>query len=195
MDYCILKYPSVIPAYGERGLFGSLDYKTNNFLPRYASEKDLSEINKFIDAWEYRPSSDLIDTLFTDKLNTTKFSTLQLISQMRERQNIKKRNLENIDYRMDHFKSQLAQVEDLCLYNEIFDLNNKKMKINLEEKISGLDKEKRAEDVSCWRDLTQLRKELIDSIGEYKTASRKRELIAYPGAYSLEAEVEDDKYN
>jgi len=194
MDYHILKYPSVFPPYNGLKTQDSPDHEPHAFLPYYATEKDLSEINKFLDAQDYTGSSDLIDALFTDKVNTTRFSVLHLISQMRERQKIKKRNLEGIDYNMDNFKTQLAQVEDLCLYNEIFDLDRRKTRIKIGEKITGLEKEKRAEKTSCWRDLTQLRKELTDLIKEYKIASRKKELISSPQVYSLEAKIENDEY-
>lgn len=161
-------------AYNESGSYDSPNYKTD-FLPYYATEKDLAEINKLLD-WKY-PSGDLIDALFMDKAHSTKFSILQLISQIRERQYIKRRNLEKINYGLDNFKSQFVQVEDLCLYNEMLNLDNRKTRINLTQKIAGLEKEKRAEETSCWHDLGQLRKELIDLIKEYKLSSRKKELM------------------
>jgi len=195
MDYRFSKCASVIPPYGRLKIYDSRTHETDGLLPSYGSEKDLSEINKFLDAWKYKPGSDLIDVLFTDKVNATKFSILHLISQMRERRVIKKRNLERIDYDADKFKTELAQTEDLCLYNEIFNLDNRKTKINLDGKITGLEKEKRAEETSCWRDLTQLRKELADLIKEYKIASRKKELIANPEVYSLEAKIGNDRYS
>jgi len=194
MDYSSL-YPSVIAPYSGLKLYGSRNHETDAFLPYYATEKDLLEINKFFDAWKYKPGSDLIDVLFADKVNATKFSILHLISRVRERQTIKKRNLEKIDYDVDKFKTELAQIEDLRIYNEIFDLDNKKTRIGLTQKISGLKKEKRAEETSCWRDLTQLRKELMDLIKEYRTASRKKELISSPQGYSLEAKIGNDKYS
>lgn len=194
MDYSILKYASVIPPYSGLKLRDSPDYKTD-FLPCYATEKDLAKINRFLDAWKYEPGSDLIDVLFTDKVNATKFSILHLISQMRERQNIKKRNLKRIEYDIDKFNTHLAQIEDLCLYNEILELDNRKTKISLAQKTAGLKKDKRAEETSCWRDLTQLRKELMDLIKEYRAASRKKELIANPRVYSLEAKIGNDEYS
>ena len=194
MSYDIARYASAIPLYSGLKLFDSPGRETEGFLPYYATENDLSEINKFLGAWKYKPDSDLIDVLFTDKVNATKFSIVHLISQMRERQIIKKRNLGKIDYDMDKFKTHLAQIEDLCLYNQILDLDKRKTKISLFEKITGLEKEKRAEETSCWRDLTQLRKELTDLIKEYKIASRKKELIANPKVYSLEARIGNDRY-
>ena len=188
MDYCLLKYASVIPAYGGLKFYGSPDHETDGFLPYYATEKDLSKINEFLDAQKYKPGSDLIDILFTDKVNSTKFSVLNLISQIRERQHIKRRNLERIDYDVDKFKTHLAQIEDLCLYNETFDFDRRKTKISLGGKIAGLKKDKRGEEIACWRDLTELRKELLDLTKEYKAASRKRELVASP-------EPEYDKYS
>jgi hypothetical protein len=195
MSYDIARYASAIPPYSGLKLYDSPNRETNAFIPYYATEKDLSEINKFLGAWKYKPGSDLIDVLFTDKVNATKFSIVNLISQMRERRVIKKRNLERIDYDTDRFKTELAQIEDLCLYNEIFNLDNRKTKINLDGKIAGLKKEKRAEETSCWRDLTQLRKELTDLIKEYRIASRKKELIANPEIYSLEVRIGNDRYS
>jgi len=195
MDYRFSKCAAVIPPYGRLKIYDSRTHETDGLLPSYGSEKDLSEINKFLDAWKYKPGSDLIDVLFTDKANVARFSILHLISQMRERRVIKKRNLERIDYDADKFKTELAQIEDLCLYNEIFNLDNRKTKLNLDGKITGLEKEKRAEETSCWRDLTQLRKELTDLIKEYKIASRKKELITNPEVYSLEAKIGNDRYS
>jgi hypothetical protein len=187
-----LSYLPRIPAYSGLKAYDSPDHERYAFLPHYATEKDLAEINKFLDAWKYEPGSDLIDVLFTNRVNVTKFSILNLISQMRERQNAKKRNLKSIDYDISRFKTHLAQIEDLCLYNEILDLDNRKTKIGLAQKIAGLEKDKRSEEIACWRDLTQLRKELTDLIKEYKIESRKKELIASPRVYPLE--VEYDKY-
>jgi len=193
--YYQLSYPLRIPVYSGLKAYGSPDHETDVFLPYYATEKDLAEINKFLDAWKYEPCNDLIDVLFTDKVNGTKFSILNLISQMRQRQNIKKRNLRKIEYDISGFKTHVAQIEDLCLYNEILDLDNRKTKISLAQKIADLKREERAEEISCWRDLSQLRKELMDLIKEYRSASRKKELIASPQFYSLEAEIADDKYS
>jgi len=183
MNYWSLKYASVVPPYGGLKLFDSRDPETDGFLPYYASEKDLSEINKFLDAWKYKRGSDLIDVLFTDKANVARFSILHLISRMREREVIKKRNLEKIDYDMDRFRTHLAQAEDLCLYNEIHDLDRRKTRINLEGKIAGLGKDRRAEEISCWHDLIQTRKELMDLIKEYRATARKKELIVNPESY------------
>ena len=191
----MLRYTSVFPPYGGLKLNDSHDHERYAFLPYYASEKDLSKINEFLDAWKYEPGSDLIDVLFTNRLNVTKFSILHLISQMRERQHAKKRNLKRIDYDVSKFNTHLAQTEDQCLYNEILDLDNRKTKISLAQKIAGLEKDRRSEEISCWRDLTQLRKELIDLIKECKTESRKKELITSSQVYSLDAKVEDDQYS
>ena len=195
MDYCLSKYPSVIPPYGGLKLYDSPEYKADSLLFSYVTKKDISEINKILDTGKYKPSRDVIDVLFTDKVNASKFSILQFISQIRQRKNIKKGNLGTLDYDMDRFKTQLVQVEDLWLYNEIFDLDNRKTKISLTQKIAGLKKEKRAEEVSCWRDLAQMRKELTDLIKEYRATSRKKELVASPQFYSLEAKIGNDEYS
>lgn len=193
MTYDLIQYMPVIPPYSGLKLYDSLSHKTDNFLSPYVTEKDLSKIDKFLDTGKYKPNSDVIDALFTDKVDATKFLILHLISQIREREIIKERNLESIDYDMGKFRTHLMQLEEIRLYHEIFDLERRRTKISLGEKIAGLEKEKRAEETSCWRDLTQLRKELMDSIKEYKTSSRKKELIVSPQVCSLEAKIKNDK--
>ena len=43
--------------------------------------------------------------------------------------------------------------------------------------ISNLEKEKRSERVSCWRDIVRLKKELMEAIRDYRGTARRAELF------------------
>ena len=55
-----------------------------------------------------------------------------------------------------------------------------KVRTNLEREIIGLDREKRMEEVACWRDVARLRAELDEAAREFGRERAKESLLSYP---------------
>ncbi|MFH1367952.1 MAG: hypothetical protein ABII64_02370 [Elusimicrobiota bacterium] len=148
---------------------------SKGFLPAYANKEDLSLLNRFIEMQSKADYTDEIDLLFSDKTALAKSSVLNIISQIKERIAIKENNLKNIEYGISNQRTRLFNIEDLFANSYSFDVT--KAKNDIEKAIESSEKEKREQEVSCWRDLALLRKDLMFGMNEYKSNSRKKQLI------------------
>jgi hypothetical protein len=112
--------------------------------------------------------------LIADKSRFAKAAVQGLVSQIYERQEIKEHNLTKIDH-------------DGCmvgtLLNELFiwgdaRLSDKRRQ-TLDMVMFGLERERRAEEVACWRDISLLRKDLVEAMAEYAAAARREQLFEH----------------
>ena len=55
--------------------------------------------------------------------------------------------------------------------------NVDRMRSNIDKELIGLEREKRMEEVACWRDISRLRGELREIMGEYAQEKRKDGLL------------------
>ena len=149
--------------------------KNNGFIPIYADKEDLNLLNRFMEMQSCRDSKDEIDILFADKTAFAKSSVINTISQIKERIGIKYNNLNKIDYSISGQRSRLFQLEDL--FNDTSSPVIIKARNDIEKSILDSEKEKRGEETSCWRDIAELRKNLMFAMNEYKTNAMKKQLI------------------
>lgn len=146
------------------------------FIPCYAGKSDVETLNRFLDTQGPGDTGDEIDMMFSDKVKLAKTSVLQIMSQINERLIIKKMNVERIYYDIDKCRTGILNAEDV--YSRNYSANDKDARSRLEAEITRLEQEKRKEETSCWRDLVQLRKELMMIMSEYKNNSRKKKMLS-----------------
>ena len=91
-----------------------------------------------------------------------------------ERVTIKYDLLHQIDYDSCKMHSRLFP-----LYHFHIGLNPNvdRMRSNIDKELIGLEREKRMEEVACWRDISRLRGELREIMGEYAQEKRKDGLL------------------
>ena len=176
-SYCS-KYEFSWQNYGQNNKYfnQNRENKVYGFLPLYADKYDLNKLNKFMDYQIPIECTDEIEQIFSDKVKLSKGSVIQVISQIKERELIKKRSTRMIDYSIDKCRTKILGVNGFYTGNFVY--GEDKTINDLEKEVLKLEKEKRDAETSCWRDLSQLRKDLLFIMSEYKTNARKKELIA-----------------
>ena len=185
MDYCVLRYPSGIQDY-RHDIYSSLEYRVYNFLPYYGNTNDLSVINQFIDSQSSKKSEDEVELMFSEKVGIAKALVIQILSQIKEREIIKERNFAKINYDM----GRLSWLKDMCAGSYALNMSN--ADLDLEKQVVNLEKEKRTEQVSCWRDLVNLKKDLMGIMAEYKTTAKKKKVLSMNELLLSGGEMKDD---
>lgn len=151
-------------------------YDSKGFIPVYADKNDLNLLNRFMEMQCAANYKDEIDLMFSDKTAFAKSSVINNISQIKERMYLRDRNIGKIDYDICSQRNRLLQLEDLFT-NGTSPITHK-LKNDIERTILESEKEKRDQEVSCWRDIALLRKDLMLGMNYYKTNSRKKQLIS-----------------
>lgn len=124
---------------------------------------------------EENPSGfDSLDSFFTEKLALDKLHISGLISQIYKRNEIKDSNLYKIDTDIIKCRTQLFEIENIP---KLYDSTIARTKNTLEREILSLEKEKRAEYVSWWRDLVLVKRDLINTLKEFKSSEKRLDLI------------------
>ena len=147
-----------------------------NFLPYYADRDDIATINQFINSQVTGQSKDEIDEIFADRISNARAVVLQIISQIREREMIKRKCLERIGKMEDDLKNQL-RMENNFYMNCMFPESNR-TRMEAESRIHELERNKSFEETSCWKDLVLLKKELMLFVKEYRSSSVKNRLVS-----------------
>jgi len=99
----------------------------------------------------------------------------EIITLIKEREQLRDRNIYKIDI-------------DICKINTVMlnlpgqrysiDVDTDTINDTLQKQVMTLNKEKRAEEVACWRDITRLKSDLKDSLKELAQEKRKQSLLS-----------------
>jgi len=116
-----------------------------------------------------------LDSFFTDKLDVQRLHVSGLASQIRRRNAIKDENLSRIDLDMVKCQSVLLELEHIP---KVFDPTIARTRNTFEKELLTLEKEKRAEYVSWWRDLVLVKRDLITAFKEFTSAEKRVDLIS-----------------
>ena len=119
---------------------------------------------------------DIADVMIQDKLLMLR-STMQLLRYLIDnRSQIRDDNMTNLNNRVLQCESYVVNLED------IFPAFGHPMveakKANLSHAVNGLESEKNQEMTRCWSDQTRLYQELLTTIGEYRAAMRRSQLLS-----------------
>ena len=119
---------------------------------------------------------DIADVMIQDKLLMLR-STMQLLRYLIDnRSQIRDDNMTNLNNRVLQCESYVVNLEDIWPAFSHSMVEAKKA--NLSHAVNGLESEKNQEMTRCWSDQARLYQELLTTIGEYRAAMRRSQLLS-----------------
>jgi len=141
---------------------------------------DLSSILENIVLKE-KPEKDknVLEKIFSDRTKTQKATVKALLEEIELREKLDSHLLKKIEEEISIQNTHLLNLNNLRI-NYNFDLLKDigKIRIQLEDNILELNKEKRKEYLECWRDLMFLKKYLLSAFREYWDLFKRREILS-----------------
>ena len=126
-----------------------------------------------------RDNSDPLGPFFAAKRGFLAGSVADILSLIYEREQLKYDNLRKIDYDSAKQKTRLFEIDSWRTgANPQID----KTRAQIDRELLSFEREKRFEDVACWRDITRLRGELREAVREFSQEKRKESLL---GGYEV----------
>jgi len=101
-------------------------------------------------------------------------SVEDILNLIHEREQIKYENLRMIDYNESKAQTRLMGIERIEGY---FNPSIERIKNNVHKELNTFESERRMEVVSCWRDISRLRGDLREVMGEFAQEKRKQDLL------------------
>ena len=122
----------------------------------------------------------LLGKVFSDKSKTLKATVKALLNEIELRESLDSHLLSKANGEICKLHTNLMQLKNLKTQYS-FDLSKEvnKMKMQLENNVLELEKEKRKEYLECWRDLMFLKKYLLSSLKDYWDLIKKREVLSH----------------
>jgi hypothetical protein len=127
---------------------------------------------------EPRQKISILEDMFSDKARTLKASVNALLEEIQLREDLNVSHFGKIDGEVRRLHSELMNLENIsdCYPGDLTrDLSEAKVKIKAN--VLELEREKRSEDLECWRDLMFLKKYLMGSLKEYWELVRRRGML------------------
>lgn len=120
----------------------------------------------------------ILQKLFSDKRKILKATVKALLEEIELRENLDTHLLYRIDYDICRQHTSLMHLNDMRVHYD-FDrfVEVNKHKLQLEDNVIELEKEKRKEYLECWRDLMFLKKYLLSALREYWDLVKRREVL------------------
>ena len=118
------------------------------------------------------------DVYFSEKLGSLRDTVDQVSAEIITRHEFADKFLYQIDYQIRECASSLSEFNCWGLgYNTGVD----KKRNHLERMLSDLRKERRGTELRCWQDIVALRKDLRDTLSEYKNIIRRGRMLQTSG--------------
>ena len=120
-----------------------------------------------------------IEGIFADKAKTQKATANALLEEIKARKTINKCLLDKLDYEICTQDTQIMGIEGRK-ERYFFDnfIQTEKLKLELEDRVLELKKEKRKEYLEYWRDMMFMKKYLLSSLKDYWEIARKRDVLS-----------------
>ena len=136
----------------------------------------LDSIRKF-DLDNKKPSGTL-ESLLSDKGRSLKAGVIALLDEIKGREDLNVNQTQKIDKEIRRQHTNAMQLENIVDHHP-FDLTKdlEESKARIESNVLELEKERRKEQVECWRDLMFLKKHLMVSLKEYWDLVRRKEIL------------------
>jgi hypothetical protein len=122
-------------------------------------------------------SGNIVEEIFGDKVQSLRATIDSILAQIEERKTLRKSNLHGILQGECKCDTELMQLEDRIGFSNAGP-GTDKARATIQKELLNLERERRFEEVSCWRDLVFLRKELLNTLREYQTAVRRQEMLS-----------------
>lgn len=116
-----------------------------------------------------------------------------IVAQIEERRRIKERNTLAIRRDMCECESHLMEIEALANVMYSQSINMGRRRTTLGGQLFSLKGDLRSEELSYWRDLAFLKKEFMETLKEYQTAKKTKELASPNYMASLEEKVKENE--
>jgi len=140
--------------------------------------EELSLLPEFARAPEEIKPIEPFDVYFSEKIDSLRYSVQQVSAEITTRHEFANKFLYQIDYQIRECASSLAEFNRWGLgYNTGVD----KKRNHLERMLSDLRKERRATELRCWDDIVALRKDMRNTLSEYKDILRRGRLLQTSG--------------
>jgi len=198
MNYYLPRYdvPLVLGYTGPGLSFYSPGYeKTDGLLPSFTKQENLLTKSKDFENSTSRYEGDLINAFFSDKVAMLRATLESIVSQIDERKRIKEKNTRAIRRDMCECESHLMEIEALANVMYSQSINMGRRRTTLDGQLFSLKGDLRSEELSYWRDLVFLKKEFVETLKEYQTAKKRKELASPIYLASLEEKVKENERN
>jgi len=122
---------------------------------------------------------DIVDRLFSDKSRILNANVKALLKEIQIRETLDSHLIRKIEEEIFRLNTRLINIDESKLhyqFERFIEIRN--IKIQIENNILELEKEKRKEYLECWRDLMFLRKYLFSSLKDYWDLAKKRDLLS-----------------
>jgi len=169
-DYYRSAYQNTLPGY--------LGNQVSKLTPFYHT--DLREsLEKIVIKDEPAKEEGMLERVFSDKGKNLKATIKALFKEIQLREKLNSHLLNNIDDDMCAQRTELMQLENLKPGYLVYGAKDpSKRKIQLENSVLELEKEKRKEYLECWRDLMFMKKYLMISLKDYWDLAKKRNMLS-----------------
>lgn len=170
-------YGSAIPSYLDNSLL-----KPRNFYETGLEES----LEKIVMYDEPEQGRGLVDRVFSDKNRTLKATIKALFSEVLTREHLNSVLLRDIDSEICKTGSYLEQIRDVTKrqYTHDLELSFQGRRTQLESRLLDLQKQKRDEYLTCWKDLAYLSKGLLSALKDYWNLSNRKSFLS----------IENDRY-
>jgi hypothetical protein len=139
--------------------------------------RSLDKIDILRDFLTYKlwSNSNPVEEIIKEKIRFHRASLVQILNLIMEREKAKQNNLVSIESEALKVQGELFLYK--CIVYPISPDN--KRKSNFERAVSELEKQKRQEEIDCWKDTLKLWQQLLDIIAEYRATMRKARLLLF----------------
>jgi GTP-binding protein EngB required for normal cell division len=123
--------------------------------------------------------SGLLERIFSNKTKSLKSTVTALLNEIELRRSLDSQLIQKIEEQICEQNTQIMQLDNLSNpydFERFLDINAKKK--NIESNVLELEKEKRKENLECWRDLMFLNKYLHSALKSYWDMAKKQEVLS-----------------
>lgn len=162
-------YPGVISS--------PVKYDNNNCIP-FSNGELKKSLETIVSNDKSKHINTILEGMFSDKSKSLKASVNALLEEIKLRESINVYHLKKVEYEVCKQHTRLMQIDNLNdhhpsdLTKYFDDAKNK-----IESNVLDLEKEKRKEQLECWRDLMFLKKYLMSALKDYWELARKRKVL------------------
>jgi hypothetical protein len=148
-----------------------------SFSQSYAADEDaaLSHLDAITDSITTGASKDPLAPFFHGQKAFAAKTVEDILGLVYEREQLKTANLRCIDYDSCYLKTRLFEIDS---WRTGIDPQLDKTRGSIERDLLGLEREKRFEEVACWRDTTRLRTDLREALKEFQQEKNKESLLS-----------------
>lgn len=162
-------YPNIVST--------SLENQKNTATP-FAHKELKKSLEEIVSSPESKQRSSPLESMFSDKSKSLKASVNALLEEIKLREDINSYQERKMNEEVCRQHTDLMQLENLVDHFP-FDLTKdiSEAKGKIESNVLELEREKRKEQIECWRDLMFLKKYLMVSLKDYWELARKRGVL------------------